>query len=245
MLYIEIKKEAKMVTTQDTVENKGVKYTFCGEYYSKDKEGLTLKNYEISIVFPELLQAPLSVFKKGALTPNHPIHSLIIKKYPDYESVRTYSVLSVANYSGQTLKKVNDINIMNIEQLKEYINENDIKIDTAVYNDDVNKVRAAIVLAQDDPEKFETQYQEDVKEYEYNKQLSELNAVQTTSKQEDKTETKQSNNKKSNKQKEENQLTNNQEKGIEAKSENDKQGENIDDLLGDLDNGDNLTGNDK
>jgi len=200
-----------MTNANATNENKGAEYTFSGEYYCRETDGYITKNYELSIVFPELLQAPLSVFKKGVLTPNHPIHSLMLKKYPDYSSVRTYNVIKVVNNTDKKPKKENDINIMDIEQLKVYIKENCLNIDTAIYYDAVDKVRGAISLAENSPEKFEVQYAEDLKEFNYNLQLLELNKNNPGETQQKQT------------------------KNADKKQyENEQDG--IDDLLGDLDN---------
>ena len=165
--------ENKAVKTE--VPKKGVVYTFGGEYYCREDKGLTSKYYEISVTFPELLKAPLSVFKKGVSTTGHPVRNLMIKKYPDFTSVRTYNVISVANNLTSKSVKVNDINVMDIEQLKRYIIENDLGIDVKVYCNKIEKIREIIRLAENNPEKFETVYAKDVEEYEYEKTLEELN----------------------------------------------------------------------
>ena len=167
-------KAAKNTAKDETVKG-GVTYTFAGEYYCRDDRGLLAKTYEISVTFPELLNAPLSVFKKGVSTIGHPIRNLMIKKYPDFTSVRTHTVIGCKNNTNTKPKKVNDIEVMNIEQLQHYIDENSLGINVEIYNNDVVKVREAITLAQDDPEKFETVYAEQVKEFEYNKELAALN----------------------------------------------------------------------
>lgn len=158
-----------------TQAKKGAIYTFGGEYFCRQDKGLSVKTYELTVTFPELLQAPLSTFKRGVLETNHPIRNMMIKKYPDYTSVRTYCVLKVENHTNSKPKKVDDISVMDIEQLKHYIEEKDLGIDVEVYDNAVDKVREAITLAETDPEKFEESYDKAVKDYEYKKQLKELN----------------------------------------------------------------------
>lgn len=195
---------------------KGVIYTFGGEYFCRQDKGLGSKAYELTITFPEFLVNPLSTFKKGVSETNHPIRNLMVKKYPDFTSVRTYNVIKVVNNSNAKPKKSDDIATMDIEQLKVFINENELGIDVVVYNEDVAKVREAIKAAQEDPEEFEKAYAEAVKDYEYRKQLEELNKGgddNGDSKSDDKTE-----------------------------DENSKKGEgesDVDDLLDDLDGDDN------
>lgn len=168
------KKQAKANATTKT-EKKGAVYTFGGEYYCRQDKGLSSKMYELSVTFPELLQAPLSIFKRGVSESNHPIRNLMIKKYPDFTSVRTYNVIKVENYTNAKSKKVDDINVMDLEQLKTYISDNGLEIDTAVYDDAVDKVREAISLAETDPEKFEELYTKAVEDFKYKKELEELN----------------------------------------------------------------------
>ncbi len=170
---------AKTQQKNETVK-KGVTYTFAGEYYCRDDRGLLAKVYELAVTFPELLANPLSAFKKGVNETGNPIRNLMVKKYPDYTSVRTYSVIKCENNTGAKPKKANDIEIMNVEQLQQFIDENDLGINTEIYNNDVVKIREMITLAQDDPEKFETVYAEQVKEYEYNKELEALNDENVT-----------------------------------------------------------------
>lgn len=195
---------------------KGVIYTFGGEYFCRQDKGLGSKAYELTITFPEFLVNPLSTFKRGVSEVNHPIRNLMVKKYPDFTSVRTYNVIKVVNNSNAKPKKSDDIATMDIEQLKVFINENELGIDVVVYNEDVAKVREAIKAAQEDPEEFEKAYAEAVKDYEYRKQLEELNKGGDDNgdgKSDDKTE-----------------------------DENSKKGEgesDVDDLLDDLDGDDN------
>lgn len=161
--------------TQAQQKPKGVIYTFGGEYFCRQDKGLGSKAYELTVTFPDFLVNALSTFKKGVSETGHPIRNLMIKKYPDFTSVRTYNVINVVNNTNAKPKKSDDIATMNIEQLKVFIDENELNIDVVVYEDDVAKVREAIKLAQDDPEEFEKIYAEAVKEYEYKKQLEELN----------------------------------------------------------------------
>lgn len=166
---------AKQAKTQTQQKPKGVVYTFGGEYYCRQDKGLGSKNYELTVTFPEFLQAPLSVFKKGVSERKHPIRNMMIKKYPDFTSVRTYSVIKVVNNTNTKPKRSDDIATMDIVQLQAYINENELDFNTDVYDNDVVKVREAIKLAQDNPDDFKNAYAEAVKEYEYKKALEELN----------------------------------------------------------------------
>lgn len=192
----------------------GVVYTFSGEYYYKQDKGLGTKSYELSVTFPNLLQAPLAVFKGGVSKGGHPVRNLMLKKYPDFVSVRTFSVLSVANYNTATSVKTNDINVMNIDQLKSYIEDKSLGIDTEVYKNDVNKVRAAITLAESNPEDFAETYKKVVEEYEYEKQIEALNS--------------------------DNNGTENTENAESAESTENTGAEDVNDLLKDLDEGANV-----
>lgn len=170
------KNTAKTVkTVKNETVKKGATYTFGGEYYCREDKGLTAKTYELAVTFPELLKAPLSVFKKGVSTTGHPIRNLMIKKYPDFTSIRTYSVIGVVNNTNVRPVKTNDISIMDVEQLKKYIAENELGISVEVYDNQIEKIREAIHLAENDPEKFEKVYADDVRDYEYRKQLEDLN----------------------------------------------------------------------
>jgi len=178
----------KAETKNTTVKNaakKGATYTFGGEYFCREANGLNSKQYELAVTFPELLNAPLAVFKKGVSEPGHPIFNLMIKKYSDYVSIRTYNVLKVENNTGTKAKKTNDINVMDIDQLKVYAEENDIEIDLEIYNNDVSKVREAIELALSDPEKFKEEYEKAVEEYKFKQQLDELNETDETDETQD------------------------------------------------------------
>lgn len=166
---------ANRAKAQTEQKPKGVIYTFGGEYYCRQDKGLGSKTYELTVTFPEFLQAPLSVFKKGVSENKHPIRNLMLKKYPDFTSVRTYSVIKIVNNTSIKPKKTDDINTMDIVQLQAYIDDNELDFVVAVYDNDVVKVREAIKLAQENPEEFKNAYAEAVKEYEYKKALEELN----------------------------------------------------------------------
>jgi fructose-specific phosphotransferase system component IIB len=99
----------------------------------------------------------------------------MIKKYADFTRVRTYSVLRVVNNTGSTKGAKNTIELMDIEQLKNYISEKDLEIDTKIYEDSVELVRTAIKQAEADPEAFAPIYAKAVEDYKYKKELEALN----------------------------------------------------------------------
>ena len=154
----------------------GAVYVFSGEYYYRQDKGLGIKNYELSVTFPDVLKAPLSVFKSGVSKNGHPVRSLMIKKYPDFASIRTYCISSFTdNTSNSNKKETKDINKMNLAQLTKYIETNGLGIDTNIYGADIKKIREIITLAETDPDKFKETYEKDVKEYEYERELENLN----------------------------------------------------------------------
>lgn len=168
---------ATVTAKESTTQKRGVTYSFGGEYYSKKGKEVRVKNYNLSVTFPEALQAPLSVFKKSISTQGHPVYNLMCKSYPDFSKVRTYSVLGVKNNTTNTKNTKNVIELMDLEQLKKYITDNDLIIDTIVYDDRVELVREAIKQAESAPEEFTIAYNEAVKDYEYRKELEKLNPI--------------------------------------------------------------------
>lgn len=163
--------------TKTTEVKKGAIYSFCGEYYSKTGNDVKIGRYELDVVFPELLQAPLSVFKGSVDKVGHPINTLMIKKYPDFSRVRTYNVMKVVNNTGSSKGAKNTIELMDIEQLKNYIAEKDLIIDTEIYDNSVELVRVAIKQAEADPEAFAPIYAKAVEDYKYKKELEALNGT--------------------------------------------------------------------
>ena len=85
---------------------------------------------------------------------------------------------------------------------------------TEVYKNDVNKVRAAITLAESNPEDFAETYKKVVEEYEYEKQIEALNS--------------------------DNNGTENTENAESAESTENTGAEDVDDLLKDFDEGANV-----
>ena len=53
-----------------------------------------------------------------------------------------------------------------------------MEIDAKVYEGNITGLRNAIILAKEEPEKFKEVYAADVQQYEFNKQINELNDVQ-------------------------------------------------------------------
>lgn len=157
---------------------KGVKYTFTGEYYTGSKEMVEqIKTYELDVVFPEETKIALSIFKTSLTRTKDAIFRMMLKKYPDFKAVRTYIISNVENLDNSNTQP-SSIASMNTKQLTKYIAEKGLGIDVEIYDGDLVKLRAAIELAEKDPEAFKVAYEEEVKAYELNKQLKDLNPVE-------------------------------------------------------------------
>jgi len=157
---------------------KGVKYDFGGQYYTGQKHGEEIKNYEISIVFPEETPKALSLFKTGLLQPHNAIYKLMIAKYTDFRKARTLVITNVTNLD----KKVADDNVsnvatMNVKQLTAYVKKNKIALDVKIYEGDITRLREAIIKAEKDPEAFKEIYKADLESYNFNLSLNTLNDV--------------------------------------------------------------------
>lgn len=184
--------------------SKGVKFSFAGEYYTGLKgETLQIKPYAIDIVFPEYTPKALSLFKTGLKKPESAIRKFMVNKYPDFRAVRTHTIVGVTDLSGKT-RNTNNVSVMSLEQLKTYIEDNDLGIDPEVYSENITSLREAIILAEKDPEAFAEVYKADVEAYNFNKQLNDLNPDTPETDKTDKAD------------------------------ETDKTDDNIDDLLGDM-----------
>ena len=109
---------------------------------------------------------------------------MMLKKYPDFKAVRTYIISNVENLDNSD-KQPSSIASMNTKQLAKYIAEKGLGINVEIYDGDLVKLRAAIELAEKDPEAFKVAYEEEVKAYELNKQLKDLNPVEDGEKGED------------------------------------------------------------
>lgn len=169
--------------TKTESTQKGVKFSFAGDYYTGSKnESLQIKPYAIDIVFPEYTPKALSLFKTGLKKPENAIHKLMVKKYPDFRTVRTHTIIGVTDLSGKT-RNTSNVSVMSIEQLEAYIEDNDLGIDPNIYEGNITRLREAVLLAEKDPETFAETYKADVEAYEFNKQLNDLNEndeVETT-----------------------------------------------------------------
>ena len=99
------------------------------------------------------------------------------KKYPNFKTVRTYAVTNIEDLNGTSVNTHN-IATMNTKQLIKYIENNELEIDAKVYEGNITGLRNAIILAKEEPEKFKEVYAADVQQYEFNKQINELNDVQ-------------------------------------------------------------------
>lgn len=156
-------------------QKKGVAYTFAGEYYSGAKEVMEqIKQYELTVVFPEETPIALSLFKTSLTRTKDAIFKMMLRKYPDFKAVRTHVITDVKNLDNSS-KQPNDIASMNTKQLTKYIAEKDLGIDVKVYEGDLAKLREIILLAEKDAEAFKVAYAADVQAYNFNKSISTLN----------------------------------------------------------------------
>lgn len=159
------------------VKNKGVKYTFAGQYYTGNKEqSEQVKDYELQVVFPQVYPNALSIFKTSLIKQHDSIYQMMKKKYPNFKTVRTYAVTNIEDLNGTSVNTHN-IATMNTKQLIKYIENNELEIDAKVYEGNIAGLRNAIILAKEEPEKFKEVYAADVQQYEFNKQINELNDV--------------------------------------------------------------------
>lgn len=159
-------------------KNKGVKYTFTGQYYTGCKEqSEQVKDYELQVVFPQVIPNALSVFKTSLIKKVDGIYQMMRKKYPDFKTIRTYAVTNVEDLNGSSVNTRN-IATMNTKQLVKYIENNELEIDAQVYKGNITGLRNAIILAEEEPEKFKEVYAADVQQYNFDKQIKELNDIQ-------------------------------------------------------------------
>lgn len=157
---------------------KGVKYTFTGEYFTGSKEHPEqIKKYELDVVFPEETKIALSIFKTSLSRTKDFIFKMMLEKYPDFKAVRTYMIANVENLADAN-KLPSNIASMNTKQLTKYIEDKKLGIDVNVFDGDLAKLRTYIELAEKDAEAFKVAYEEEVKAYELNSQLANLNGGQ-------------------------------------------------------------------
>ena len=215
-------------------KNKGVRYTFAGQYYTGNKEqSEQVKDYTLQVVFPQVYPNALSIFKTSLIKKFDSIYTMMLKKYPDFKTVRTYTVINIEDLNGTSVNTHN-IATMNTKQLIKYIENNELGIDAKIYEKNITGLRNAIILAQEEPEKFKEVYAADVQQYEFNKQIKELNNVpgDNGEKEEDK-------NKDKDKDKDKDEDTVPDEEGDEDENGTDDNGDenekDIDELLGEAD----------
>lgn len=156
--------------------NKGVKYTFAGQYFSKKGKEKITKPYELDVVFAESTPGALSMFRIALLDTTSNIYKLMLKKYPDYTRFRTHTILSEVNLSSPA-KAPKTIDRMNKVQLAKYIANNDLKIDVELFGDDIAIIRQYITECEENPEEFAVKYEQVKKEFESKKMLNDLNPV--------------------------------------------------------------------
>lgn len=155
---------------------KGVKYTFEGQYYTaSDTPAAQIKDYKLDVVFPEETPKALSLFVT-ALSKQSPMLAIMKTHYPDFTALRTHVITNVENLnSNATGGKSGGINTMNTNQLKKYIKDHKLPIDPDVYEGEIVKLRHIITLAETDTKSFEAEYRADVEEWEFNKEIQNLN----------------------------------------------------------------------
>lgn len=159
-------------------KGKGVRYTFEGQYYTGSKEQAEqVKDYKLQVIFPQVFSNALSLFKTNlSRQMSSGIYKMMKEKYPDFKTVRTYAVTNVEDLNGEEINTRN-IATMNTKQLVKYIAEKELGIDAQVYEGDITRLRNAIVFAEKEPEKFEEVYKADVEEYNFNKDIKDLNNI--------------------------------------------------------------------
>lgn len=173
--FVEHKKLGDLKMTN--AKNKGVKYTFAGQYYTGNKDQAEqVKDYELQVVFPQVYPNALSIFKTSLIKQCDSIYQMMKKKYPDFKTVRTYAINNIEDLNGTEVNTRN-IATMNTKQLTKYIADNELGIDANVYKGNITGLRNIIILAEDEPEKFKEVYAADVQQYEFNTQINELNDV--------------------------------------------------------------------
>lgn len=159
-------------------KGKGVRYTFEGQYYTGSKEQAEqVRDYKLQVIFPQVYPNALSLFKTNlSRQMASGIYRMMKEKYPDFKTVRTYAVTNVEDLNGTEINTKN-IATMNTKQLVKYIADNELEIDAGVYEGDITRLRNAITLAEKEPEKFKEVYKADVEEYNFNKDIKDLNNV--------------------------------------------------------------------
>lgn len=138
-----------------------------GQYFVKGNEsgGLNLKRYELVVKLGSMDSA-LSVIK-GRL-----LDRLLKAKYIDYVSYRTHEIAGVKCISGHGM--VNDIWHMDRGMLCNWISEKKYRIKN-VYYPKLFDLRSAVMLYEEDPERY-MEYEKDVeKDWKIEEELSQLN----------------------------------------------------------------------
>lgn len=160
-------------------QKKGVKYSFEGQYYTGSKDTAEqVKPYALDVIYPESTPKALSLFKTSLNRQVDGIFKLMVNKYPDFKRVRTMTITNVVDLSGASVGG-NSIATMNTKQLTSYIKKNELGIDVNVYEGDITRLREAIIMAEENPEKFKEVYEADVEAYNFNKSINDLNGVDT------------------------------------------------------------------
>lgn len=92
-----------------------------------------------------IADSPLSLFRRDYA----PI--VMPRKYPDYQALQTFEIESVRSTHPQMLKE--NIALMNFHMLTDYVQERELEIEPALY-DDAGSLRAAIKAYKEDREGF-------------------------------------------------------------------------------------------
>jgi hypothetical protein len=123
-----------------------------GFYYTTHApKGDNLRSYDIDI--PISCQ-DLEDKREGALSlfRHYYAHRMMPKKYPDFSGLYTHELGKPARCSNPYYLR-NNVKLMNMEQLVEFIEENELPIEEKLYEDS-GALRAAIELYEKDPDGF-------------------------------------------------------------------------------------------
>jgi hypothetical protein len=130
--------------------NSGQEYdvTIEGMYFapSANTSGLAQKPYRVTVKLTQNLvnEGPLSVWK-NALAPE-----MMPKLYPDYQGLATHEIVKSVPLGGGQLT---DISLMNMEQLTEYIHENELPVEAELYQD-IGALQQAVLDCEKDEDVF-------------------------------------------------------------------------------------------
>ncbi|MCK5664842.1 MAG: hypothetical protein KAI17_15230, partial [Thiotrichaceae bacterium] len=149
-------------------KTKGFRVTVEGEYFTPGVAGKKgLGTYKIEVMLPKM-EAALSVIK------NKLLDRAIKLKHPESVGYRTHTITNVVCLDGSSAVNAITPNEMNYSQLIEYVANKKLPVDPETFPE-IAHLRAAIILAENDPKEFARKQAIAAEDQAENKALAELN----------------------------------------------------------------------